>query len=184
MPAHADRQRQDELCWSRSPVLSDTNSLIHGIFWLIIKRGRVQTEPHLTRISSADFFFYESLFVVAQETVFIGGVRWHSSSVVLYKEQPISSLFSPHNSAVPARAGSGGHCLEKSLPPLNSVVRTWKWMFSYNEILALHCNAAPPQPDANPHRWVRCWSVAPAEPIQRPHRCDFMWNLFQVLLLS
>lgn len=62
-------------------------------------------------------FFYESLFVVTQETVFIGGVRWHSSSVVLYKEQPISSLFSPHNSAVPARAGSGGHCLEKSLPP-------------------------------------------------------------------
>lgn len=60
-------------------------------------------------------FFYESLFVVKQETIFIGR---RSSFVVLYKEwQPNSSLFFPYNSLVPEQTGSGGHCLENSLPP-------------------------------------------------------------------
>lgn len=43
--------------------------------------------------------------------------------------------FSPYNSPVPAQTGSGGHCLEKIASPLNSVVRVWKWMFPYHEIL-------------------------------------------------
>lgn len=129
---------EDKLCWSLSSVLSVTNCLVHSIFWQIINSGLPPVhKPTLHRHSQscpnpcgsqtpnqASFnknfkcrFFYESLFVVEQETIFIGRVCWLSSFVVCYKEQhQNSSLFFPYNSLVPAQTESTRHCLEKSLP--------------------------------------------------------------------
>jgi len=57
------------------PASSQTNFTQAVIVVQTHARVRLQTKPHLTRILNADFFFYESLFVVKQETIFIGRVH-------------------------------------------------------------------------------------------------------------
>lgn len=150
------RGGEDKLCWSLSSLLTVTNSLIHGIFLARLSNVSCcqltnqprysQNRPKSCRIQSPNQApFNKNL----KRRLFMNHCLWSNrrafsleacfSSPALWfciKNSSRTPLcFSPYNSLVPAQTGSGGHCLEKIASPLNSVVRVWKWMFPYHEIL-------------------------------------------------
>lgn len=132
MPAHTDGEGRTNCVdpfphFCPSPILSfmaffGSSSTVASCQFTTLHRhalsrpnpGRLQTKPHLTRIWNADFLW----ITVRGQTFSLEGCVGSAALWFLYKEQqPNSSLFFPYNSLVPAQTGSGGHCLEKSLPP-------------------------------------------------------------------
>lgn len=86
---------------------------------------RLQTRPHLTRISNADFFMNRYSRSSGGPFSLEGCAGSPALWFCTMNSSRTPLCFSPYNSLVPAQTGSGGHCLEKSpSPPLNSVVRT------------------------------------------------------------